>query len=109
MRCRGFGVSVTACGVLLTLSVAAFVSYQAGRATAGLRITAVRGGAHWTYTTAFSTTENPISEGGNWENGQLTAYDWTNVRTVKGLALGTESGRKKYDDSNCRTGRNVGR
>ena len=34
-----------------------------------------------TYTTNFSLTENPISEGGNWINGGTTGLDWFNVRT----------------------------
>jgi hypothetical protein len=61
-------------------------------------------GAHRTYNTAFSLTENPISEGDNWLNGQTAGLDWTNVQTTPGFAFGTELGGvrpepQKYDDS----------
>ncbi len=59
---------------------------------------------HGTYTTNFPVTENPISEGGKWINGQKDGLDWTDVRTSPGLAFGTEIGGtrpelQKYDDS----------
>lgn len=61
-------------------------------------------GTHGTYTTKFPLTENPISEGGNWINGQTAGLDWANIRTTPGFAFGTESGAvktvpEKYDDS----------
>jgi hypothetical protein len=61
-------------------------------------------GTHQTYTTNFPLTENPISEGGKWANGQTVGLDWANVRTRSGFAFGTESGTartapQKYDDS----------
>ncbi len=34
-----------------------------------------------TYTTAFPLTENPISDGGKWINGQTTGVNWQNIRT----------------------------
>jgi len=48
--------------------------------------------------------ENPISEGGKWLNGQTDGLDWTDVRTTRGFAFGTEIGGnrpdpQKYDDS----------
>jgi hypothetical protein len=54
-----------------------------------------------TYTTTFTATENPISEGGNWINGQTVGLDWKNMRTVSGLAYGTQdgSGGPPYNDS----------
>jgi hypothetical protein len=52
-----------------------------------------------TYTTTFSTTENPISEGGNWINGRTHGLDWADVRTVNGMAVGTQSGTRGTDDS----------
>jgi hypothetical protein len=52
-----------------------------------------------TYSTNFPLTENPISENGNWINGQTAGLDWANVRTSRGLAFGDESGKVKYDDS----------
>jgi hypothetical protein len=36
--------------------------------------------AQRTYSTNFSTTENPLSEGGNWTNGGITGI-WCNVQT----------------------------
>jgi hypothetical protein len=59
---------------------------------------------HGPYTTNFSRAENPISEGGQWLNGQSDGLDWTNVRTSPGFAFGTEIGGnrpkpQKYDDS----------
>jgi hypothetical protein len=33
------------------------------------------------YSTSFSATENPISEGGNWINGRDIGLDWCNVQT----------------------------
>jgi hypothetical protein len=59
---------------------------------------------HRTYTTNFSLAENPISEAGNWTNGQADGLDWTNVRTTPGFAFGTEFGGHRpapqmYDDS----------
>ena len=59
---------------------------------------------HGPYITDFSRTENPISEGGKWLNGQTDGLDWTDVRTTPGFAFGTEIGGnrpdpQKYDDS----------
>jgi hypothetical protein len=66
--------------------------------------TAAPAGAHRDYSTDFPGTQNPISEGGQWLNGQTDGLDWTNVRTIPGFAFGTEVGGKrlapqKYDDS----------
>lgn len=52
-----------------------------------------------TYSTRFTATENPISEGGNWTNGKLTGLDWSDVGTIPGLAYGDESGTSGFDDS----------
>ena len=51
------------------------------------------------YTTNFSATENPISEGGIWANGASTGLDWKNVRTSGGVAFGTQTGTDIYRDS----------
>ena len=61
-------------------------------------------GTHGPYTTNFSRSENPISEGGIWLNGHADGLDWTDVRTTPGFAFGTEIGGhrpdpQKYDDS----------
>jgi hypothetical protein len=44
------------------------------------------------YSTNFPATENPISEGGRWINGQASGIAWSNVQTNPGLAFGTQSG-----------------
>jgi hypothetical protein len=52
-----------------------------------------------TYTINFPLTENPISEGGRWINGQSVGLDWQNVRTRPGLAYGADSsGTPNYND-----------
>ncbi len=61
-------------------------------------------GTHGPYSTTFSRAENPISEGGLWLNGKADGLDWTDVRTTRGFAFGTEIGGhrpdpQKYDDS----------
>jgi hypothetical protein len=50
-----------------------------------------------TYSTNFDLTENPISEGGVWLRRSGTVF--TDVRTVGGIALGTNGARNDYDDS----------
>src|SRR5512143_2109741 len=39
------------------------------------------------YSTAFTATENPISESSNWINGRATGLDWQNIRTTPGFAF----------------------
>ncbi len=56
-------------------------------------------GTHRTYTTNFPLAENPISEGGNWENGKTVGIDWADVRTARGCVFGLESGSTGYDDA----------
>jgi hypothetical protein len=51
------------------------------------------------FSTTFPATENPISQGGIWKNGQADGLDWTNVRTTTNFAFGTESGGGGFDDS----------
>ncbi|MGH2398043.1 MAG: hypothetical protein ACRDFW_13940, partial [bacterium] len=52
-----------------------------------------------TYTTNFPATENPISEGGRWINGESVGLDWKDVRTIPGLAFGADaSGTPNYND-----------
>lgn len=57
-----------------------------------------------TYTTTFPLTENPISEGGNWINGQATGIDWHDVSTTPGLAIGHQSGTSYTDGTALLTG-----
>lgn len=53
-----------------------------------------------TYTTAFSGTEDPLSEGGRWHN---EGVDWTHIRKVNGLVCGTQTGTNtgiyRFNDS----------
>ena len=51
------------------------------------------------YTTTFSLTEDPISEGGNWINGKAVGLDWSDVRTVNGMAVGLQPGTRGTDDA----------
>lgn len=55
------------------------------------------------YATDFRQNENPVSEGGKWKNGGGNGLDWTNVRTINGIACGTQTGRDSgyfsYNDS----------
>lgn len=54
-----------------------------------------------TYSTTFDTTENPISEGGIWINGQLDGADWHNVQSIPGRAYASllSGGGSRYNDS----------
>jgi hypothetical protein len=56
------------------------------------------------YTTAFPLTENPISEGGHWINGQTNGLDWHDVSTTPGLAIGHQSGSSYTDGTALLTG-----
>jgi hypothetical protein len=56
------------------------------------------------YTTAFPLSENPISEGGHWINGQTTGLDWHDVSTTPGLAIGHQSGSSYTDGTALLTG-----
>ena len=56
------------------------------------------------YTTNFPLTENPISEGGNWINGQAVGLDWHDVSTTPGLAIGHQSGSSYTDGTALLTG-----
>jgi len=56
------------------------------------------------YATAFPLTENPISEGGNWINGQTDGLDWHDMSTTPGLAIGHQSGASYTDGTALLTG-----
>src|SRR5450631_42353 len=56
------------------------------------------------YTTAFPLTENPISEGGSWINGQTNGIDWHDMSTTPGLAIGHQSGSSYTDGTALLTG-----
>jgi len=48
------------------------------------------------YMTNFDATEQPISEGGAWHRA---SNQWTDVRTLGGVAFGTNGVTNTYDDS----------
>jgi hypothetical protein len=50
------------------------------------------------YSTVFPLTENPISEGGKWINGQTVGLDWNNVYTSGGFAGGVGPSSNTYAD-----------
>jgi len=80
------------------------LGYLATREPDILPITLAAAGEHRSYTTNFPLSDNPLSEGGKWTNGQKDGLDWANVQTTSGFAFGTESGGtrpapQKYDDS----------
>jgi hypothetical protein len=53
-----------------------------------------------TYSTNFPASGNPISEGGNWINGQSTGVGWSNVSTTPGFARGQQQpDTGNYNDS----------
>ena len=52
-----------------------------------------------TYSTSFPLTENPLSDGGKWINGQSVGLDWADVSTTPGLAIGHEGGMVDYTDA----------
>jgi hypothetical protein len=56
------------------------------------------------YSTAFPLTENPISEGGSWINGQTDGLDWHDMSTTPGLAIGHQSGSSYTDGTALLTG-----
>ena len=73
---------------------------RAVRSLNGLPATPAPAGTHGPYSTNFARTENPISEGGEWLNGQKDGLDWTDVRTTPGFAFGTEIGGNRPDPQN---------
>lgn len=51
------------------------------------------------FSTTFSLTESPMSEGGVWTQGLATGLDWTNVDTNGADAIGTKDNGSNFDDS----------
>jgi hypothetical protein len=54
--------------------------------------------AHRTYTTNFSLTEDPISEGDHWIGGRTVALDWSDIQTTPGHASGAVLSPGNYND-----------
>jgi hypothetical protein len=53
---------------------------------------------HRTYTTNFSLTEDPISEGDHWIGGLTAGLDWSNIQTTPARAYGTILSSGNYND-----------
>ncbi len=88
----------------LALAVIAWFWTLAARSVNGLPAAPTPAGLHGPYRTDFPRAENPLSEDGQWYNGQADGLDWADVRTTPGFAFGTEIGGsrpdpQKYDDS----------
>jgi hypothetical protein len=74
-----------------TLTVRAYVN--AGNATERTLVVTYLAPARVhsaSYSTTFSLTENTISEGGKWVNGQAVAASWNNARSVSGKAYAAD-------------------
>jgi hypothetical protein len=79
------------------------VTRSGGTLAGAATIAVVPKGAHQ-FTTGFSLTENPISEGSQWINGGATGLDWTDVSTTPGLAIGHQVGASYTDATALLTG-----
>ena len=66
-------------------------------ARAGLGRPVAVGGISGLYSTTFTATEDPISEGAIWTNGGAVGLDWNNVKTANGRAYGSVN-VSGYDD-----------
>lgn len=51
------------------------------------------------FTTNFSLTENPISQGNIWDNGLAVGLDWQNVQTTGNGAFAATETVNSYDDA----------
>lgn len=90
------------CVAVALLIGAGMWSLGAGGLTS--RVASASVALHGPFSTNFAHAEKPLSEGGKWYNGGADGLDWTDVRTIPGLAFGTEVGGKRsapqrYDDS----------
>jgi hypothetical protein len=54
-----------------------------------------------TYTTTFTSIENPISENASWIGGKTTGLAWADFQSTPGLAFGKQPGNSPglYDDA----------
>jgi hypothetical protein len=85
-----------------TLVVALLLGYASSRSTIH-RVHSAPDNTHGVFRTSFPNQENPISEGGQWINGQAAGLDWGDVRTIPGRAFGTD-GKVRYADSTALLG-----
>jgi len=92
------GVIITGVGLAAVPCPPPQVSVAGGTSAS----TACPTGSVNTYSTDFNSTENPISDGGNWIDGKVVGLDWNNPRTTPGHAFASVlSGAtgSRYDDS----------
>jgi len=92
------GISGNEATGALTVSSTFVLACNGAGGTASASATVTQTGVPPThsYTSNFDLTENPISEGGVWRRA---SNSWTNVRTVNGIAFGTNGITNQYDDS----------
>jgi hypothetical protein len=69
-----------------------------GRLAILLLLFAGQAHAQHTYSTNFTATENPISEGGKWLNGATNGLDWCDVQKTPGLAFGVGPCATNFSD-----------
>ena len=70
---------------------------QASVAGGGTATTTCPAASGSSYSTSFPNAENPLSEGGNWINGQVVGLDWHNARSLPGKGFGSAIAAT-YDD-----------
>jgi hypothetical protein len=89
------------------LAVSGLLSLLEGSCSSPANVTraSVPSSAQKTYSTGFSLTENPISEGGNWAGGQSAGGNlWGNVQTSENMAFGASEPTKYGDPTAILTG-----
>jgi subtilisin family serine protease len=75
-------------GTSSTFTVQAINAIGTGPASAASNAVTPTGGTGGaSYSTNFPATENPISQGGMWFNGNAAGLDWNNVQTTPGKAF----------------------
>jgi chitodextrinase len=94
----GYTATGLAANTTYAFTVAAFdAAGNSSAQSAPLQVTTSASPGGTSYSTTFGASENPISEGGRWINGQATGLDWHNVRTTPGKAFGADFA-PGYDD-----------
>ena len=90
---------MTAMRRLVLLSLGALLACSKSDKSDETRISAPppTGTASHSYSTDFPRTESPISDGGNWLNGQTNGVDWTDVSTTLHRAIGHQIGGSYTD------------
>ena len=62
---------------------------------------AIKEGLAETYSTNFTLTEDPISEGGRWINGKTDGGDWSDCATNGSYVYGKMVTSSNYNDDTC--------